>query len=199
MRSLDAAVLDPRVVRFHPGLGYWTRNERDELRRLGTFPAMLALVSDADGKPATIHRTYLRPDGGWKADVPKAKKLMAHGRAGPLTGAATRLVAPGKTLGIAEGLETALAVHLMTGMPMWSCLSATLLQGFVPPAGIERLVVWADKDASGAGEQAAHQLRERLAGSVPVDVLVPVGPIPPGAKSLDWADIWVDESRASAA
>ena len=47
-------------------------------------------------------------------------------------------------LGVAEGIETALAVHLRTGMPIWSAISAGLLARTEPPAGTSLVVVWAD-------------------------------------------------------
>ena len=62
-RGLSGARLDGEVVRFHPALGYWQRNGRDEAELIGRFPAMVALVTGADGMPVTVHRTYLTADG----------------------------------------------------------------------------------------------------------------------------------------
>ncbi|MGB5833228.1 MAG: toprim domain-containing protein [Thiohalocapsa sp.] len=194
-RGLDAAVLNPRIVRFHPQLAYWDRDADDRPLCLGRFPAMLALVSDVDGRPVTLHRTYLRADGSGKALVPSSKKLMAHPGTTPLTGAAIRLfpvdAATNAMLGIAEGIETALAVQAMTGMPVWACVSATLLQSFRPPADITRLAIWADKDRSGVGANAAGVLRERLGDALDVRVQLPDVPIPANARGVDWADVWL--------
>ncbi len=194
-RGLDAGVLNPRIVRFHPQLAYWDRDADDRPTCLGRFPAMLALVSAADGRPVTLHRTYLRTDGLGKAPVPSPKKLMAHACSVPLTGAAIRLfpvdAAANPVLGIAEGIETALAVQAMTGMPVWACVSATLLQGFRPPTDITRLAVWADKDRSGAGAHAAGMLQERLGDALDVRTLLPDAPIPANARGIDWADVWL--------
>jgi hypothetical protein len=136
-RGLHASVLHRRVVRFHPTLPRWSRDHNDRPICLGRFPAMLALVSDTDGRPLTLHRSYLRCDGLGKAPVPPPKNLMAHAQSTPLSGAAIRLVAADTSahgaLGVAEGIETALAVQAMTGLPVWACVSATLLQGFRPP------------------------------------------------------------------
>ena len=74
-RGLAGARLDGEVVRFHPALGYWKRNDRNEPELVGRYPAMVALVTGADGAPVTVHRTYLTPDGR-KAPVPDPKKLM---------------------------------------------------------------------------------------------------------------------------
>ena len=65
------------MVRFHPALGYWQRNDRDEAELIGRFPAMVALVTAADGMPVTVHRTYLTADGR-KAPVTEPKKLMGY-------------------------------------------------------------------------------------------------------------------------
>jgi phage/plasmid primase-like uncharacterized protein len=162
---------------------------------------MLALVSDTDGRPLTLHRTYLRCDGLGKAPMPSPKKLMPHAQSGPFSGAAIRLFADGASghaeLGVAEGIETALAVHAMSSLPVWASVSSTLLQGFSPPAGTQRLRIWADKDRSGAGEHAASLLRHRLGDSLNVRILLPPDPIPANARGIDWADIWLMRESAA--
>ena len=98
-RGLSGADLDGKVVRFHPALGYWKKNDRNEIELAGRYPAMVALVTDADGAPVTVHRTYLTPDGR-KAPVPAPKKLMGY-PGHRLVGGAIRLFAPGPVLGVA--------------------------------------------------------------------------------------------------
>jgi len=188
-RGLDGVKLDGAVVRFHPALGYWQRDDRNAMKLIGRFPAMVALVTGPDGAPVTVHRTYLTPDGR-KAPVPNPKKLMGY-PGNRLVGGAIRLFAPGPAFGVAEGIETALAVHLRTGMPIWSSVSAGLLARLEPPAKTSLVVVWADRDRSGAGEAAALSLRERLLEhGISVAVHLPPRPIPMGAKGIDWADVW---------
>ncbi len=191
-RGIDAEP-DPRVVRFHPGLGYYDQ----EGRRIGTYPAIVARVLDAQGRPVSLHRIYLDREGR-KAPVASPKKMMTP--MAPVLGGAIRLYPAGATLGIAEGIETALVIRQRTEMPVWCGVSATLLERFEPPPGVSLVVVWADLDVSGAGERAALGLRERLlARGIPVAVHVPRGPIPAGTKGLDWADLWRLELRAAAA
>jgi putative DNA primase/helicase len=197
-RGLSGAELDGRVVRFHPALGYWKKNDHNEIELAGRYPAMVALVTDAEGAPVTVHRTYLTPDGR-KAPVPAPKKLMGY-PGHRLVGGAIRLFTPGPVLGVAEGIETALAVHGRTGMPVWSAVSANLLERAEPPAKTSLVVVWADRDRSGAGEAAAMRLREwLLRRGIPVAVHLPPGPIPAGAKGVDWADLWYDHTERAVA
>ncbi len=189
-RGIDAEP-DPRVIRFHPELVYY-----EDKTRVGTFPALVAKVSDADGRPVSLHRIYL-DRAGHKAPVAHPKKMMPA--IGTLCGGAVRLYPAGATLGITEGIETALVIRQRTAMPVWAGISATLLQRFVPPPGVELVVIWADLDRSGTGEQAALALRERLVSrGIRVALHLPKGPIPEGSKSLDWCDLWRLDLRAVA-
>jgi hypothetical protein len=62
------------------------------------------------------------------------------------------------------------------------------------------VVVWADRDRSGAGEAAALSLRERLLQrGIPVAVHLPPGPVPTGAKGVDWADVWCNRTERAVA
>ncbi|WP_408034222.1 toprim domain-containing protein [Thiorhodovibrio winogradskyi] len=47
-------------------------------------------------------------------------------------------------------------------MPVWATGSASLLACWEPPAGVEHVTIWADRDHSGTGERAARRLAKRL-------------------------------------
>ena len=47
-RGLSGVKLDGDVIRFHPALGYWSRNHHGELELVGRYPAMVALVTGSD-------------------------------------------------------------------------------------------------------------------------------------------------------
>ena len=184
-RGLEARLggLDPHVVRFHPHLAYYESG-----RCRGYFPAMLARVSGINGRGLTLHRTYLAPDGGGKAPVRHPRKLMTP--LAPLAGGAIRLAPLRTELGLAEGIETALAAQCVSGQPVWAAVSATLLERFEPPDGLRRLTIWADRDRSRAGELAALALRDRLeAVGIATAVRLPESAITRDRKSVDWADI----------
>lgn len=144
-------------------------------------PAMLALVVDLEGEPITIHRTYL-------ADVEVRKKTMVPLK--PMSeGAVIRLFKAGDTLGVAEGIETAIAAHEMWGIPVWSTLNAEMLQKFRPPEGVKKVVVFGDNDKSFHGQKSAYELAFALARMKdPPDVEVHI-PVVLGA---DWLDILND-------
>ena len=168
----------PESIRFHPGMQY-----RDGGAVLGTFPAMLATVTDAAGRAVSMHRTYIRDCR--KAPVPAPKKLM---QGLPLAGAAIRLTPVSQTLGIAEGIETAIAAAELFEVPTWSCISASGIESFEPPAGVEHVIVFADNDANFAGQAAAYRAAHRLAlKGIEVEVIIPptVGD-------------WLDELRSRA-
>jgi hypothetical protein len=143
------------TLKAHAGVPYWDVGERPVC--IGKYPALLAEVRDRDGELASVHITYLK-NGRKLADHPPRKLLSPTGGR---VGCAVRL-APleGPVLAVAEGIETALAAQMILKVPTWAALNTSLLGNFEPPAGIERLVIAADRDV--AGLTAAWKLRDRL-------------------------------------
>lgn len=163
----------PTCLRYHLALSY--RHDDGSTTR---HPAMLAKVTATDGTGTALHRTYLTSDGE-KADVPMVKKVLGSLPAG----AAVRLLAPNSSMGIAEGIETALSASVAFGLPVWSAISAGGLEKWTPPAGVNRVIIFGDNDLSGTGQAAAWILAKRLiAAGVAVDVKIPPNP------GTDWAD-----------
>lgn len=149
-------------------------------------PAMIAKVTGADGRPVTLHRTYLDGMGG-KAKVAAPRRLMP-GRVDK--GCAVRLAEPGSVLGIAEGIETALSASLIFTVPVWAALNAGMLMAWEPPAGVEEVLIFGDNDPTYAGQSAAFALAHRLSvKDIRVDVAVP-------ARPGDWNDELMARGRA---
>lgn len=166
----------PEVLRLHPALPYWHGAEK-----LDTFPAMVAPIVAPDGRTVALHRTYLTADGR-KADVPSPKKLISA--AGPMAGACIPLHKPARgCIGIAEGIETALAAWCASGVPTVAAYCAGNLAAWQWPAGVQRLVIFADADK--AGREAADTLRARaLSRHLRCEVVTPTD------HGSDWCDVW---------
>lgn len=108
------------------------------------------------------------------------------------------------TLVIAEGIETSVAVRILTGLPVWASLTAGNLASFIPPKNIKTLIVAMDYDLKGAGQFSFEKLKQRLAEERPDINLIGVSPeryfVPrEGAKGIDWDDVYTNEKlRAQA-
>ncbi len=174
-RGFDSWPL-PACLRLHPALPYWHEGDK-----LGTFPSMVAPLTAPDGRQLALHRTYLDNDGR-KADVPTVKKLT--GAAGPLSGASIHLhPAERGIIGVCEGIETALAASMASGVPTVAAYSAGALSAYSWPSDVRSLVIFADADK--AGREAADKLRLRaLAARLRCDVLTP------STEGADWCDVW---------
>ena len=142
-------------LRYCRGLPY-----RHDDGRVSRHPAMVAKVSDSDGRGVAIHRTYLTASGD-KADLPQVKKSL--GSLPPAS--AIRLFPADREIGIAEGIETAISAALYFGVPVWAAISANGLKQWSPPAGIERVTIYGDNDLNGVGQSAAWNLAQRLIDS----------------------------------
>lgn len=167
----------PRCLR----LGMHVRNSGPPV---SFHPAMLAMVTDITGKPATIHKTYITTTGN-KAPVDKVRMFCPGSR--PI-GGAVRLTEVASVLGVAEGIETAIAAGKLFGIPTWAALDAGGVERFEPPAEVERLIVFGDNDTNGTGQRAAYALAARLSGRLMIEVRIPEKP------DTDWNDLLI--SRA---
>jgi len=159
----------PTVLRGHPSLPYY-----QDGKCVGRYPAMLAPLKRADGRLCGVHRTYL-------ADVAPRRKLTKAGET--MKGGAVRLCEHAGVLGVAEGIETAIAAHELFRLPVWAAVSANGMESFEPPLGVVKVVILADHDRNFTGHKAAYVLANRLAVSgIGVDVKIPPQP-------GDWNDV----------
>ena len=145
------------------------------------FASIVAVISDAEGKPASLHQTYVTDRG--KAPIGTPRRMAK----GPLPdGACIRLSAPRADLCIAEGIETALSVERLFETPCWAVLNTSMMSKFIPPPECTSLTICADNDAKYGGEAAAYALAHRLACKHPeMDVNVRV----PEIIGEDWNDV----------
>jgi len=128
------------------------------------MPAMVARIQNAEGKPVSLHRTYL--DGDKKADIDAPKKIMPGIES--LCGCAIRLfplnlpLFKSDCLGIAEGIETAMSAAQIFQMPVWAAISTSIMEAWMPPEGVKKITIFSDSDANYAGQKAAFTLANKL-------------------------------------
>ena len=123
-------------------LEYW-----HEKKLLGTWPGILARFELPDGRLGTLHRTFLERSRPAKANIVTADGEILDAKKNdltlnPLAGGAVRLMQPvNGEIGVAEGLETALAAYMEFGVPAWYCLNRVELERFQVPDGLGIRVV----------------------------------------------------------
>ena len=157
----------------------WHREARAEL------PAMLARVDGLDGELIGVHRTWLNRDvaGIWRR--------RDRASLGPIGGGAVRLAPPGEALLVAEGIETALAAMVATGLPGWSALSTSGMVALRLPPTVRIVIILADNDLHRAGERAAHAAAQRwLAEGRRVRIAIAAEP------GTDMADVLAGRAHA---
>lgn len=174
---------------FHPKLAYKESDETDWQH----FPGMLAMVRDVNGKPVTMHRTFLNTKQPVKADVMRSKMIFAP--IADVRGCSIQLDQPKdvgfgeKVIGIAEGIENALSVREATGTPMWVGISDRLMEAVKFPDDVTFVLIWADIEPSGAGLAAAKRLKERLEKEGRnAEIFIPN--CPKGVEKIDWNDVY---------
>lgn len=185
------ALLD--YCKNHPSFDRFIyKGEEPILANMGKHPCLLIMIRTPNGEARRLHRIFL-DDNGNKAsfhlDGFEVKRMMPGGYGLEVTGCSCYIDPPSEVRGVAEGLETVLAVKQVTGMPMDCTISAGGLKNYVPPKGTKYIYIFEDKDRSKTGEIVAKEAEERLiAEGYGVIRLTP--PLALGdSKSIDWLDV----------
>lgn len=187
-RSIDMPSWPPSL-RFHPGVMFG--KER--------YMALIGGVQAVDRRLTAIWRIAITPDGKPVTDDAGNKIKLGFG---PATGGAVRFGLVGPTLVVAEGMETALGVLLLTRgkKPVWSLLSTSGMIGFDIPSEVKRLEIYADGDRhrldkasertkKPPGIAAAEGLKAK-AEAKGIEVVIYPSPEPD-----DWLDVWISRCR----
>ncbi|MER2534492.1 MAG: toprim domain-containing protein [Rhizobiaceae bacterium] len=150
------ALLGTGSLRFHPRCYY----RPDEHSPTETWPAMIASVTDLDGRITGVHRTWLSPEGSGKAPIDTPRRAM-----GDLLGHAVRFGTAHDVMAAGEGIETILSLRMaLPGLPMAAALSAAHLAAILFRAPLRRLYIARDDDPAGDGARDSLVERARTAG-----------------------------------
>jgi hypothetical protein len=149
-------------LRFHPRCYY----RPDEHLPTETWPAMIACVTNLDGRITGVHRTWLDPDGFDRIRLGKAPIDTPRRAMGDLLGNAVRFGAPDDDVLVSgEGIETMLSLRsVLPTMPMASALSANHLSAMSLSSSLRRLYIARDADAAGELVQMTLTQRAKAAG-----------------------------------
>lgn len=150
-------LVDSAALRFMPARG-------------GHPPAMIARFGDA-ARPTGVHLTKLKPDGSGKAGTDKDKIMIGASQGQPIVIADNP---DREELVIAEGIEDAASIALVTGWSAWAAGSAGRIAPVVAAAPRSMRVYlasdldWGKKDRVRAGPRALKKSREVRPDLVPL-------------------------------
>lgn len=170
---------DSPQLRFHPHTPFGARP--------GTVfrPAMIAAVRNGEGLLA-VHRTRLAPSEPTGGSAVESRKL-GLGRFGD---GAVRLGGSARRLGLAEGIESALAAGALHHLPCWAALGTERFALVTLPSEVEELLLFLDHDPGG---RRAETLARRAFPRVRIEALYPDRP------GDDWNDVLKAQDRAAGA
>jgi hypothetical protein len=193
--DLPPWLLSGHVLRFHPNMMFPGLPRGPCMvglyRRVGVIETPLGPASRNES--IALHRTMVTELGEPTYVEAHGKRKKAKAALGPTKNAAIKLIpdvlfddwcGPELTygLGLSEGIETAIAAWLLTGVPTWACGYAANMAAFPVLPGIECLTLFIDNDK--AGLEAAATCAERwTAAGLQVIAKVPDG------DGADFADV----------
>lgn len=184
----------PACMVYHKGTPYFEK-KGDEPRFFPTIlmPVVVGPLEHAQAR--ALHRIYLQehPDGRvTKAPLDDVKKILSWG---DYTGAAIRLypLLESTLLVLAEGPETAVAIHSLTKLPTWSCINAGNMEVAEIPDQVDTVLIAEDFDVSQRGQQASEKLAERVRAMGKLAIIVSPKALynaadPSQKKGIDWDD-----------
>jgi hypothetical protein len=172
LRARGLMIEPPPSLRFLPAAEYMPRI---------FLPAMIAGLQAPDRRVIAVQITFLDPRGDRKAQGATPRRTI-----GRMHNGAVRLGPAGDVLGIAEGIETALAAMQLTGIPCWACLGSQRMARVAIPDTVREVHLFGDNDEPGrlAVEQAAKAHAHRRV----------VVRFPPAGHN-DYADIAADLAK----
>ncbi len=137
-------------------------------------PALIAAVRDGSGVVG-VHRTFLDPRRARPAGLEEPRCGLGRFGSG-----AVRLGGIAPSLGLAEGIETALSASALFGLPCWATLGTERFRLVVLPREVTELVLFLDNDAGG---RRAEKLAREAFAHLPIEARYP------RRNGFDWNDV----------
>ena len=155
-------------------------------------PAVLAAVQDSSGEICAVQRIWveprceadgsgLPPKGARSRDLAAGKKTL-----GKLRDGAVRLFNSARSMGLAEGVETALAAAEIFCVPVWAAAGGARMGAVWLPGECLRLTIFGDNGSAGRELAARAVETHRARGGITVSAEFP---------PEHWGD-WNDALRA---
>ena len=149
----------------------------------GVYDCMVSRIADVNGKLESYHLVYLTALGE-KISNAQAKIIITP--IATITGCSVKIPYSGGNpdiLGIAEGIETGLAVSMDEGLTVWCGISANGMEKIQIPDSVTTVYIYGDCDESYTGQASAYALAKRLkAKGLQVKVFIP------DQVGTDWLD-----------
>lgn len=112
---------------------------------------------------------------------------------GELTGSAVKFGDPkAEEVILAEGPETAMSIHAVTGKAVWVTLGTSNYTTLQIPRHVKRLLIAADIEPWGTGMAAAIRAKQHWEAAGVPEVGIAIPPVPPGKDSSDFNDVLQD-------
>lgn len=147
-------------LRFHGSCYYLP----DEVSETEIWPALIAAVTNLDGRIVGVQRTWLDPDGFDVTRLGKAPIETPRRAMGDLLGYGVRFGLTDDVMAAGEGIETMLSLRCaLSDLPTVAALSAAHLAAIQFPNTLRRLYIARDDDE--AGDTATTTLIDRAVGA----------------------------------
>lgn len=153
----SSSIRDTTAAQYLANRGIFELPQKGALFSRGNI---YSIATDSTGRPVYSHETML--DGDKKAGVEIQKKaisLLPENQSPDM--AVIRLFDAQSTLGIAEGIETALSCKQIYKCATWSTMNSGFMKKFRAPSGVRHLIIFADNDKNGTGLAAAFECANR--------------------------------------
>lgn len=121
-----------------------------------------------------MHRTFLSMDVDGTPHVRARSGLGRFGRG------AVRLGGVKSTIGLAEGIETALSASVLFGLPCWATLGTERFALVAIPPTVTQLLLFLDNDRGGRRAEALARISHRG---------ISIEAIYPRRAGADWNDV----------